>query len=69
MFENEVIISDSDKEQALCYIKKVNEILDKYPYVNGFAYTITNMCRAKCATIEAEKWIEHLYTENKGEEK
>ena len=69
MFENEVIISETDKEQVLCCIKQVNEILDKYPHVNGFVYPITNMSRAKRAAIEAEKWIECLYTSNKGEEK
>ena len=65
MFENEVMISETDKEQVLYHIKKVNEILDKYPHVNGFAYPITNMCRAKRASLEAEKCIEYLYTENK----
>ena len=65
MFENEVIISEVDKEQALYHIKKVNEILNKYPHVNGFAYPITNMSRAKHVSTEAEKWIGYLYTENK----
>jgi hypothetical protein len=65
MFKNEVIISEIDKEQALYHIKKVNEILNKYPYENGHAYTVTNMIRAKHASLEAEKWIEYLYTEDK----
>jgi hypothetical protein len=65
MFKNEVIISETDKEQALYHIKKVNEILKKYPYENWHEYTVTNMTRAKHASLEAEKWIEYLYTEKR----
>lgn len=61
MFNNEVIISEADKEQLLYHIKIVNEILDKYPYFKYNA-TTTNMSRAKTASKNAEAWIKNLYT-------
>lgn len=66
MFENEVIISETDKDTILYHIKQVNEILNKYPYQSnnhGCCGNIsTNMSRAKTAAQNAEKWIENLYT-------
>lgn len=65
MFENEVIISEADKEQALHYIQKVNEILDPYAY-SAFDCSIpTNMSRAKHSARMAEKWIECLCTDSR----
>ena len=64
MFENEVIISESDKEKALYHIQEVNKILDKYPYSSCFAHTITNISRAKGYSKDAEKWISYLETSN-----
>ena len=62
MFENEVIVDPKDKEEALTYIKKVNEILDKYPSSSCHAYTVTSISRAKNFSKEAEKWISYLET-------
>ena len=62
MFSNEVIILEDDKIKILDYIRQINEILDKYPYENGRAHTVTTMSRAKSAAHEAEEWISYLYT-------
>lgn len=62
MFKNEVIVDTKDKEEALTYIEKVNEILDKYPSFSCIAYTVTSISRAKEFSREAEKWIGYLET-------
>lgn len=62
MFENEVIVSEVDKKEALYHIQKVNKILDKYPYSSCFANTVTTISRAKGFSKDAEKWIGYLHT-------
>ena len=62
MFENEVTITESDKEHVLYHIRKVNEILDKYPHFKYDGTIHTNMSRAKTASKNAEAWISNLYT-------
>ena len=61
MFSNEVVISEEDKDQALYHIKKVNEILNEYPYQSCIGNTETNMSRAKTASKNAQEWIKSLY--------
>lgn len=63
MFENDVIVSRKDKEDALYHIRKVNKILEKYPYAScSGCYTVTTISRAKSFSGEAEKWIGYLDT-------
>jgi hypothetical protein len=65
MFDNEVLIEKQDKEILLSNIKKINDILDKYPYSTNYSLdTATCMGRVKCLSRDAEQWIELLYTKN-----
>ena len=62
MFENDVIVSEVDKKEALYHIREVNKILDKYPYFSCIAPTVTTISRAKGFSKDAEKWISYLDT-------
>ena len=41
------MVGAKDKKDALYHIKRVNEILDKYPFQSCFANTVTTISRAK----------------------
>lgn len=62
IFENEVIISEVDKNEALYHIRAVNKILNKYPYCSCYANTVTTVSRAKTYSKNAEEWIGYLHT-------
>jgi len=62
MFENEVFVETQDKELLLYHIRKVNDILDKYPYQSKHGYTVTSISRAKNFSQDAEEWIDLLST-------
>ena len=64
MFKNDVIVSETDKENALYHIREVNKILDKYPYFSCVANTVTTISRAKEFSKDAEKWISYLDTDD-----
>ncbi len=56
------MVGAKDKKDALYHIKRVNEILDKYPFQSCFANTVTTISRAKSYAKDAEEWISYLHT-------
>lgn len=62
MFENEVIVSEADKKEALYHINEVNKILNKYRYSSCFANNVTTISRAKTYSKNAAEWIGYLHT-------
>ena len=61
MESHEVYIFKEEKEEMLNCIKKINEILKKYPwFVKGHMYEVNTMNRTKHACYDAEQWIKCL---------
>ena len=57
-------IEKNDTEEALEYIRKVNEILDKYPYISCPAVnTVPIISLAKDYAKNTEIWISRLSEE------
>mgnify|MGYP001207798650 CR=1 FL=1 len=57
-------ITKKDKEKALEYIKKVNEILNKYPYIScPEVNTVPIISLAKDYAKDTEIWISRLSEE------
>ncbi len=65
MFDNEVLITEQDKNILLSNIKGINDILNKYPCSSDYNLPlVTVMSRAKGLANESENWIKLLYTES-----
>ena len=63
MESHEVYIFKEEKEEMLNCIKKINEILKRYPwFVEGYMYEVNTMNRVKHACHDAEEWIKCLDT-------
>lgn len=56
--EPKVKLQDIEKLQY--YIKEIRKILSKYPMATGFSNMITAMERAKCGSVDLERWISCL---------